>query len=93
VPIVRWDRYSRGPQARGGRLLRPGVRARRRLFTGLAREAGAPDREGLARQLHLPYDGAGLSARIDHDPPAAVATRAAATVLLDAALGTATPAA
>jgi AcrR family transcriptional regulator len=59
----------------------------RDLFTGLAREAGAPDAVGLARQLHLLYDGAGLSARMDHDPSAAVAARAAAEALLDAALG------
>jgi hypothetical protein len=56
-------------------------------FTGLAREAGVPDPEGLARQLHLLYDGAGLSARMDHDPSAAVAARSAAAALLDAALG------
>ena len=59
----------------------------RDLLTGLAREAGAPDAAGLARQLHLLYDGAGLSARMDHDPSAAVAARAAAEALLDAALG------
>jgi hypothetical protein len=58
----------------------------RGLFTGLAREAGAPDPEGLARQLHLLYDGASLSARMDHDPSAAVAARTAAATLLDAAL-------
>jgi AcrR family transcriptional regulator len=59
----------------------------RGLFTGLAREAGAPDPEGLARQLHLLYDGASLSARMDDDPSAAVAARAAAEALLDAELG------
>jgi AcrR family transcriptional regulator len=58
----------------------------RGLFTSLAREAGAPDPEGLARQLHLLYDGASLSARMDHDPSAAVAARTAAATLLDAAL-------
>ena len=58
----------------------------RSLFTGLAREAGPPDPEGLARQLHLLYDGASLSARMDHDPSAAIAARAAAATLLDAAL-------
>jgi AcrR family transcriptional regulator len=61
----------------------------RGLLTGLAAEAGAPDPAGLARQLHLIYDGASLSARMDHDPSAAVAARAAAAVLLDAALGAA----
>jgi AcrR family transcriptional regulator len=58
----------------------------RDLFTGLAREAGAPDPEGLARQLQLLYDGGGLSARMDRDPSAAKASRAAAEALLDAAL-------
>jgi hypothetical protein len=57
----------------------------RGLFADLAREAGIPDPEGLARQLHLSYDGASLSARMDHDPSAAAAARAAAAVLLDAA--------
>jgi AcrR family transcriptional regulator len=61
----------------------------RGLFTGLAREADVPDPEGLARQLQLLYDGAGLSARMDHDPSAAMAARTAAAVLLDAALGVA----
>jgi AcrR family transcriptional regulator len=61
------------------------------LFTGLAREAGVPDAAGLAKQLHLLYDGAGLSARMDHDPSAAVAARAAAATLLDAAPGAAGP--
>ena len=60
----------------------------RGLFTDLAREAAVPDPEDLARQLHLLYDGASLSARMDHDQSAATAARAAATALLDAALGT-----
>jgi AcrR family transcriptional regulator len=58
----------------------------RDLFTDLAREAGVPDPEGLARQLHLLYDGASLSARMDHDQSAAIAARTAAAALLDAAL-------
>jgi AcrR family transcriptional regulator len=58
----------------------------RDLITGLAREAGVPDPEGLARQLHLLYDGASLSARMDHDQSAAIAARTAAAALLDAAL-------
>jgi AcrR family transcriptional regulator len=61
----------------------------RELFTGLARDAGVPDPTALARQFHLLYEGASLSARMDRDPSAAVAARAAAEVLLDAALGTA----
>ncbi|OIJ64259.1 TetR/AcrR family transcriptional regulator [Streptomyces mangrovisoli] len=58
----------------------------RTLFTDLARDAGVPQPETLARQLHLLYDGAGLSARMDRDPSAATAARAAAAVLIDAAL-------
>src|SRR5271170_4957781 len=38
----------------------------RALFTDLAEQAGAPDPQALARQLHLLYDGSGLSARMDH---------------------------
>jgi AcrR family transcriptional regulator len=58
----------------------------RGLLTGLAGEAGAPDPERLGRQLHMIYDGASLSARMDRDPAAAVTARAAAGALLDAAL-------
>jgi len=58
----------------------------RTLLTDLAREAGAPAPELLGRQLHLIYDGASLSARMDHDPASAIAARAAAEALLDAAL-------
>jgi AcrR family transcriptional regulator len=58
----------------------------RGLLTRLSREAGAADPEKLGRQLHMIYDGASLSARMDRDPAAAVAARAAAEVLLDAAL-------
>jgi AcrR family transcriptional regulator len=58
----------------------------RTLFTDLAREAGVADAEGLARQLHLLYDGAGLSARMDRDPSAATTARTAAAALFDAAV-------
>jgi AcrR family transcriptional regulator len=59
----------------------------RSLLTGLAREAGAPDPELLGLQLHLLYDGASQSARMDRAPAAASgAARAAATVLLDTEL-------
>jgi AcrR family transcriptional regulator len=61
----------------------------RGLLTGLAADAGAPDPEALGRQLHMIYDGASLSARMDRDPSAAVAARAAAEALLDAALAAA----
>jgi AcrR family transcriptional regulator len=58
----------------------------RALLIALATEAGVPEPEVLARQLHLLYDGSGQSARLDHDPDAAAAARAAAATLLDAAL-------
>jgi AcrR family transcriptional regulator len=58
----------------------------RGLLTGLARQSGAPDPETLGRQLHVLYDGASQSARMDHDPSVSAAARAAAEVLLDAAL-------
>ena len=58
----------------------------RGLFTELAEQAGVPDAASLARRLHLIYDGASISARMDGDPDVAVASRAAAEILLDAAL-------
>jgi AcrR family transcriptional regulator len=58
----------------------------RELLTDLAAQAGVPEPDLLARQLHLLYDGSGQAARMDHDPAAAAAARAAAAVLLDAAL-------
>jgi AcrR family transcriptional regulator len=58
----------------------------RSLFLDLAREAGARDPEHLAQQLVLFYDGASISAWMDHDPSAAQAARAVATALVDAAI-------
>ena len=58
----------------------------RTMFTDLAKRAGAPNPRQLGRQLHVLYDGAGLTARMDHDPDIAAATRAAVETLLDAAL-------
>jgi AcrR family transcriptional regulator len=58
----------------------------RALFTRLAEEAGAPDPATLGRQLHLIYDGAGISARMDRDPSIAVGARAAAAALLETSL-------
>ncbi|HEX4434399.1 MAG TPA: TetR/AcrR family transcriptional regulator [Acidimicrobiales bacterium] len=57
----------------------------RTMFTDLATQAGAVDPDLLGRQLHLLYDGAGLTARMDSDADIAIATRAAAEVLLDGA--------
>jgi AcrR family transcriptional regulator len=61
----------------------------RALFTRLAREAGAPDPETLARQLVQLYDGAIVTARMDGDPTAAATARASAAALIDAAVGSA----
>ena len=58
----------------------------RALFTRLAGQAGAADPGQLARQLHVLYDGAGLTARMDHDPGIAAAARAAVVALLDTAI-------
>jgi AcrR family transcriptional regulator len=58
----------------------------RTLFADLASQAGAAEPERLARQLHMLYDGASLSTRMDRDPAAAANARAAAAILLDAAL-------
>ena len=58
----------------------------RDLLTELAEQAGVPEPEVLARQLHMLYEGSGQAARMDHDPGAAVVARAAAATLLDAAL-------
>ena len=59
----------------------------RTLFTDLARQAEAADPDLLGRQLHLLYDGAALSARMDHDPGIATASRRVVEVLLGAAFG------
>lgn len=60
---------------------------RRRLFTGLAREAGAADPDLLARNLTLVSDGATVAARLDHDPVGVAAdARAMAATLVEAAL-------
>jgi hypothetical protein len=64
----------------------------RTLFMDLARQADVTDPENLARQLHLLYDSAGLSARMDRDPSTATTARAAAAALFDAAAKDAEPA-
>jgi AcrR family transcriptional regulator len=57
-----------------------------RLFAGLAQEAGATDPKGLAQQLVLLYDGAGISAWLDRDPSAGDAARAVAAAFVSAAI-------
>jgi AcrR family transcriptional regulator len=58
----------------------------RALFTELAAAAGAPDPILLASQLQLIYDGGGLAAKMDRDAAIAGPERAAATVLIAAAI-------
>jgi AcrR family transcriptional regulator len=57
----------------------------RNLLTDLAKDAGCADPETVAREFHLLYDGASLSARMDRDPTAATRARVAAAAILDAA--------
>jgi AcrR family transcriptional regulator len=56
------------------------------LFRDLAEEAGAADPDALAQQLVLLYDGAGISAWMDHDPGVVRSSRAMASAMIDAAL-------
>jgi len=56
------------------------------LFADLARQAGAADPDRVAQQLRLLYDGASVSAHVDASSSAALAARAMAELLLDAAL-------
>jgi AcrR family transcriptional regulator len=63
----------------------------RSLFVDLAKEAGATDPKGLAQQLVLLYDGAGISAWMDHDPSVANAARTVAAALTDSAIPDAPP--
>jgi AcrR family transcriptional regulator len=58
----------------------------RELLAGLAREAGAAQPERLARQLQILYDGAVLSAQVDHDMNAPAIARAAAAQMVDEAI-------
>ncbi|MCV7179329.1 TetR/AcrR family transcriptional regulator [Mycolicibacterium sphagni] len=58
----------------------------RGFFNHLAEDTGTTDPATLGRQLHLIYDGAIISAQMDHEPSIAVAARAAVTALLDTAL-------
>jgi AcrR family transcriptional regulator len=56
------------------------------LFFDLATEAGARDPKGLAQQLSLLYDGAGIAAWLDRDPSAETAARTVAAMLVDTAI-------
>jgi AcrR family transcriptional regulator len=56
------------------------------LFVNLATEAGALDPKGLAQQLSLLYDGAGIGAWLDRDPSAETAAKTVAAMLVDATL-------
>jgi AcrR family transcriptional regulator len=58
----------------------------RSLFLDLAKEAGARNPEELARQLMRLYDGAAISAWMDHNSSAATAARSVATALIDLAI-------
>jgi len=58
----------------------------RGLFAELAEQAGVRDPQALASQLQMIYDGASLSVKMDRDPNVAVAQRAAAATLVQAAL-------
>ena len=73
----------------GGRVEETAVSYRRdirALFTELATVAGASDPLLLASQLQLIYDGGGLAAKMDQDAAVAAPARAAATVLITAAI-------
>jgi AcrR family transcriptional regulator len=61
----------------------------RGLLVDLAGQAGAASPAALANQLMVLYDGAAVSARIDEASAVAADAKAAATVLIDAACGTA----
>jgi AcrR family transcriptional regulator len=58
----------------------------RNLFIDLARGAGADDAEGLATQLAFLYDGAAVAIQMDRDRAAVTSARAAAELILDAAI-------
>jgi len=56
------------------------------LFLDLTKEAGARNPEELASQLMLLYDGAAISAWMDHNRSAAKSARSVAAALIDAAI-------
>jgi AcrR family transcriptional regulator len=81
--------YNATAQASGGgaaQEVSASIRAwTRKLFTELARDAGARDPEGLAAQFVILYDGSSVGARMDPQAGSAATARAVAAVLLDAA--------
>ena len=85
MPKYRRDEHRRGDRELSGlaavTVSRPGE------------EAGTPDPELLAGQLVLLYDGAGISAWMDHDPGTVRTSISIAATLIDAAIpgGTAMP--
>ena len=58
----------------------------RSLFLELAGEAGATDPERLAGQLVLLFDGAGISAWMDHNPDTVETSKSVAAMLIDSAI-------
>lgn len=60
------------------------------LFSSLVTETGYEDPDKLAAQLVMLYDGANISAQMDHNPAVAVAARDAVAALLVTAANQAT---
>ena len=58
----------------------------RSLFVDLARDVGARDPKALAAQLVVLYDGATVGSRMDRNPGVPTVARAAAEIVIDAAL-------
>jgi AcrR family transcriptional regulator len=81
---------SASAEAQAGGLVEQSVTGYRAwlhdLFFDLATQARAKDPKALAQQLVLLYDGAGISAWMDHDPSAETAARAVAELLVSAAV-------
>jgi len=77
-------------EARQGTLVQAAVeRSRawlRSLFVELARDAGSPHAERLAQQLVVIYDGATVTAQMEHEPHIAREAKLMAAALLDADL-------
>jgi len=75
------------PENASGRAVCRNVRRwLRELLTRLAKDAGAAKPEVLAHQLQLLYDGTAASGQMDGDSAAAIRAKAAAALLVDAAI-------